>query len=121
MTLSNDDARVDAAAVPLAPTAGDSTSEAAPAMPGRLAQLLVVLLGVMPLYLLPWLLRRAHGGAIHLAGMLLYPLLIGGAAIFWLLFLQRRVCRDGLAGLGWRAGGPWSNLGEGLLLTAAYL
>jgi len=137
MSQSNDSTRADAASAPLAPTAGHSEADtaastlipptghpsggAAPAMPGRLAQLLVVILGVLPLYLLPWLLRRAHGGAVHLTGMLLYPLLIGGAAIVWLLFLQRRVCRDDLAGLGWRAGGPWSNLGEGLLLTAAYL
>jgi len=59
--------------------------------------------------------------AMTLNEMLLGPLLGGGSLIFWILFLHFLVCGDGPAGLGFRVGRPWLDLGLGAGLAMALL
>ncbi|MHC4993026.1 MAG: CPBP family intramembrane glutamic endopeptidase [Planctomycetota bacterium] len=49
--------------------------------------------------------------AVTLNEMLLGPLIGGGSLILWILFLHFLVCSDGPAGLGFRVGRSWRDLG----------
>ena len=67
---------------------------------GKTTQWMAVMAAVAPMALLAAWMHGIRQTAPDLSEFFLGPLLIGGAMIFWLLFLHLVVCRDRLPSLG---------------------
>ena len=84
-------------------------------------QLLAAAAGVAPMVFLAVRIHLLRGEPLTANEMLLWPLLGGGAQIFWLLFLHLIVCGDRLEALGCRKPRAWRDLGLGAGLAAGLL
>lgn len=62
-----------------------------------------------------------HSQALTLADFFVAPLLVGGALIFWLLYLHFHVCRDDVVALGLRKPRPSVDVLLGIGLAAGLL
>jgi membrane protease YdiL (CAAX protease family) len=84
-------------------------------------QILAAAAAVAPMAAISTWMYLLRDSAVTLNEMLLWPLLGGGSLIFWILFLHLLVCGDGLAGLGFRVGRPWLDVGLGVGLSVGLL
>lgn len=95
---------------------GKFTSQAGP-----LVQFTAGVLAIIPMAALAawmYIIRDTTPGVTE---FFLGPLLVGGAIIFWLLFLHLVMCRDSLPALGFRVSGFWRDVAIGLVLGCAFL
>jgi membrane protease YdiL (CAAX protease family) len=74
------------------------------------AQLLVALAALIPIAAMVLWIYVLRESSLTIAGLLLWPLLAGGAFILWLLFLHVLVCGDSLESLGLRKDRAWLDL-----------
>lgn len=88
---------------------------------GPLVQFMAGILAVIPMAALAAWMYVIRDSTPGVAEFFLGPLLVGGAIIFWLLFLHLVMCRDSLPALGFRISGFWRDVATGLVLGFAFL
>jgi hypothetical protein len=88
---------------------------------GKTTQGMAVMTAVAPMALLAAWMHGIRQTAPDLSEFFLGPLLIGGAMIFWLLFLHLVVCRDRLPSLGLGPGRWVADLAVGVAFGAGLL
>ena len=88
---------------------------------GPLVQFVAGVLAIIPMAALAAWMYIIRDSTPGVAEFFLGPLLVGGAIIFWLLFLHLVMCRDSLAALGFRISGFWRDVATGLVLGLAFL
>ena len=92
------------------------TSRARPSV-----QLMAGILAIIPMAALAAWMYVIRDNTPSVAEFFLGPLLLGGAIIFWLLFLHLVMCRDSLPALGFRISGFWRDVATGFFLGLAFL
>jgi membrane protease YdiL (CAAX protease family) len=103
------------------PLDGPLPAEARPWQRRPATQVLAAFAAAAPMAAVSLWTYLLRDGPVTLNEMLLAPMLIGGGLIFWILFLHVLVCGDGPAGLGFRVGRPWLDVGLGVGLTVVLL
>jgi hypothetical protein len=84
-------------------------------------QLTAGILAIIPMAALAAWMYVIRDNTPSVAEFFLGPLLLGGAIIFWLLFLHLVMCRDSLPALGFRISGFWRDAATGLVLGLTFL
>lgn len=88
---------------------------------GPLVQFTAGVLAIIPMAGLAAWMYIIRDSTPGVSEFFLGPLLVGGAIIFWLLFLHLVMCRDSLPALGFRISGFWRDVATGLVLGLAFL
>jgi membrane protease YdiL (CAAX protease family) len=83
----------------------------------RAAQILAVVIGVLPLYGFVIWAHLSREGPYSLQDMFLYPLVVGTLGVIWLIFLHTTLCGERLSSFNLRSASLLSDLAAAISLT----